>query len=497
MLRKKPRILSLFGVIFAAIIIVAAGAALGGLTGAAPARGMGKVTGRATGWVINIPAPTGVPETDWQNIQTALDNMQPGDTIQLQPGLYKVHKPVYKEGFSGTFKGAGKDVTTIEAVRSTNDEGFSLVENAYWPGQPFMGVIIEFVFPLPQGDVNISDLTLQAGEGPMGEGPMDPWAYYYYPYAMTTSLETLIDISGGNFNSFIENVNFNGGPGDFYGSNISHCIFLCGGTINYTDYGVGDHSIKSCELKNGRQTSYEYMFWKDSRVVVEGNTFTNHGFGAYIYCINNCDVEISRNEFMCSPPEGMWLDAVLVYTPGWFTPLGVPLVSDVLIQHNKFTVEGATDAIYIADYGSYVLGGGVSLNAIILNNDITLNGAEYGGIYLERASNTIVANNKISGSSVWEGIQVDGGSTRRQCDDCLLKANNLNNLTTAYGAKIWLGPNTSGCTIIGGGNNKFNVADEGVDNYITGVNKQPRGAVGSAVSEAMQRKRAMLEEMRK
>ena len=29
------------------------------------------------------PAPTGVPEIDWQNIQNGLDAMGPGETLQL------------------------------------------------------------------------------------------------------------------------------------------------------------------------------------------------------------------------------------------------------------------------------------------------------------------------------------------------------------------------------------------------------------------------------
>ncbi|MHA2072886.1 MAG: hypothetical protein ACW985_14035, partial [Candidatus Thorarchaeota archaeon] len=73
---------------------------------------------------INVPDPTGVPETDWANIQDALDEMDPGDTICLGKGRYKVHRPLQKTGFDGAIVGEGMDKTIIEAVRDSDGMEF-------------------------------------------------------------------------------------------------------------------------------------------------------------------------------------------------------------------------------------------------------------------------------------------------------------------------------------------------------------------------------------
>ncbi|MHA2426108.1 MAG: hypothetical protein ACXAEF_15060, partial [Candidatus Thorarchaeota archaeon] len=55
----------------------------------------------ATDGTIYVADPTGIPETDWNNIQTALDNAMPGDTIVLAAGDYYIHRAFVKESFSG------------------------------------------------------------------------------------------------------------------------------------------------------------------------------------------------------------------------------------------------------------------------------------------------------------------------------------------------------------------------------------------------------------
>ena len=58
-------------------------------------------------------------------------------------------------------------------------------------------------------------------------------------------------------------------------------------------------------------------------------------------------------------------------------------------------------------------------------------------------------------------------------------------------ASIWLGEDTSDCTVVGGGN-RTNVLDEGTDNIITGVNTRGGNPPGPAIREAMQLKLEIL-----
>ncbi|MFW9927126.1 MAG: hypothetical protein ACFFDM_10180, partial [Candidatus Thorarchaeota archaeon] len=88
----------------------------------------------ASDGVIYVPAPTGIPETDWYNIQTALDNAMPGDMIVLAAGDYYVHQPLVKDGFSGILKGAGKDVTTIEVSKASDGALFPAIRIEAWDG---------------------------------------------------------------------------------------------------------------------------------------------------------------------------------------------------------------------------------------------------------------------------------------------------------------------------------------------------------------------------
>ena len=56
------------------------------------------------------------------------------------------------------------------------------------------------------------------------------------------------------------------------------------------------------------------------------------------------------------------------------------------------------------------------------------------------------------------------------CSDWTILGNNFNNLYT-YFVPIWLGPESYSCTIVGG-DNIFNVFDEGTDNILAGINNQ-------------------------
>jgi hypothetical protein len=67
-------------------------------------------------------------------------------------------------------------------------------------------------------------------------------------------------------------------------------------------------------------------------------------------------------------------------------------------------------------------------------------------------------------------------------NECLLIGNNVQHVTDLG---IYLGPNITGCTVVGG-RNKTNVFDEGINNILTGVNNMGTG-VGPTIKPFMRR----------
>ncbi|WP_297093740.1 right-handed parallel beta-helix repeat-containing protein [uncultured Draconibacterium sp.] len=55
-------------------------------------------------------------ETDWQNISEALQNAEPGTTVQLAAGTFYLHKSVVCWDFNGILKGAGMGKTIIRTA---------------------------------------------------------------------------------------------------------------------------------------------------------------------------------------------------------------------------------------------------------------------------------------------------------------------------------------------------------------------------------------------
>ncbi|MEE4287030.1 MAG: right-handed parallel beta-helix repeat-containing protein [Mariniphaga sp.] len=55
-------------------------------------------------------------EEDWFNINDAIQNATPGETVQLAKGLFYLHKSIVCWDFNGTLKGSGMDETTIQTA---------------------------------------------------------------------------------------------------------------------------------------------------------------------------------------------------------------------------------------------------------------------------------------------------------------------------------------------------------------------------------------------
>src|SRR5262249_1356750 len=119
----------------------------------------------ANGTTIPVPPPNGSDDT--ANIQAALDAcvaQGPGCTVQLDVGNYRTRQLV-TFNFRGTFKGLGRDQTTIEAlpnlVVNIQDpvvfgECLPNTTTCLWPS------LIIFV----DGDIHVSDLSIHVTAPP-------------------------------------------------------------------------------------------------------------------------------------------------------------------------------------------------------------------------------------------------------------------------------------------------------------------------------------------
>ncbi|NHI88824.1 MAG: hypothetical protein EAX87_04820, partial [Candidatus Thorarchaeota archaeon] len=116
----------------------------------------------ATPVTIYAPDPTGDPETDSTNIQNALDSMNPGDTLYLAEGRYKICRPLMTYGFHGTITGAGMDKTFIEAVPGPLgyfETAHMSVYDGWWGDGSEDHYTAFFHFGSPETSIAVSDFT--------------------------------------------------------------------------------------------------------------------------------------------------------------------------------------------------------------------------------------------------------------------------------------------------------------------------------------------------
>jgi hypothetical protein len=196
---------------------------------------------------------------------------------------------------------------------------------------------------------------------------------------------------------------------------------------------------------------------------------------------SNSSIEFSYNDV----PRADYVGVLIQHSASpfyldipWYSP------SRYVVSHNTFHTAGYADAVGLVDYATYFTG--KTVEAVVSHNRITLDGTSFGGIFGVAAQDVLVANNKISGSGL-AGIYFgqNGPAT-----GWTLVGNNVQGVDADV-APIWLGEYTSGCTVVGGGN-QTNVLDEGTDNTITGVNTRGGNPPGPAIQEAMQRKLEIL-----
>lgn len=359
---------------------------------------------------IDAQPPTGDPELDWQNIQSALDSAQPGDTVQLQAGHYKIHRMLLRQPFSSeiwgygppfdaTIQGMGMNATIVEAVRAGEavGDGFEAP-----PG------IHSLVPAILQVDVlehlTLRDLTLQVVQPNIRDEYVNIWGQ------TTQSLLSLANaVEGDHFNTAVERVRMSGAPsvpGDEAGPyNTGYLWQVIGNFANWDS--SGNHVILDSEFENCSWYGVVVEQLTDSSTYIENITVRNaaelgvfisrqtpphaaslrnclfEGVGAYgVAIIDAPNVAITRNTFrnfngahgaviLDNAPNTAIIENIVKDFSGsglwWTGPFTfVQGNHDCVVQKNKFeNVSGVFAAVLVEGRGGWV----ENHNNIILDND--------------------------------------------------------------------------------------------------------------------------------
>ena len=396
-----------------------------------------------------IVAPTGGDDT--ANLQCAFDAAGaagPGSTVQLMDGTYSIGRIAVDE-FHGSFVGAGKEQTTITTVPDLDCSGG-------WPE------LMAF-----RKGISMADLTFDISN----PHPCVPWEHAFM--GMRDDLAVIVAVVGQPIDwqsydwsdptvveadSSFENVGFRGADRDDPAVpwSVSVPLGISGGVEilplpvaigRYRPLG-GVHTVANCSFENAVFGIAAYGL-EGSSVLIggsgsKGNTFANVSTGLWGLDNSNSSIEFSYNEVMDVAPYGTGVLVVQDQGP-WSAGYDWPDPSRYLISHNTLDVTGPVDAIGIQDVGP-AFGQGSKVQAIVSQNRIHLEDGEWGGVWGYGAQDVLVTNNQITGSGM-AGIYF--GHQGLPSSGWTIIGNNVQKLESDV-ASIWLGEDTSDCTVVGG-----------------------------------------------
>lgn len=457
-------------------------------------------------------------ETDWLNLMQAFDHAKAigaGNTVGLAAGTFYISRPLQVANFSGTLQGAGKGKTIL---RNAPGIEFGLLNPPLEPMASFMVFWLDGMdsgsgtyWPADQ----VQDLTI-AGFTIVIDGPAQRWYPHCVPDNPGRQTMNFIGVRGRW--TGLQHPIWNFHPDDILERALVNAKFQHLELISKNGYGQngtqvwGESVFFSCgdgmafewaynKRISGKQvvedSSYDSLEFNavsfynlvDSTVVVGGNpkkgiTVRDSGNPLFLMDLSNTSVYASHIDSADS------LGILLlngIDTIGYGLPeIRLPVPSEYVFKHNRIRqAPGSWYASFeLTNYAGLLeraLG-----NVIIANNKIHSedHNFPYGPIFSYFVDGAVVTNNVITGRGD-TAIAIEPYGTIGR--DWVLVGNNVVNYeSTPYPEQILLGPGTSNCTVVGGGN-AANVFDMGTDNYVTGVSNQGQHdlPLGMSVSEAV------------
>jgi hypothetical protein len=219
------------------------------------------------------------------------DDFSAGRDVTLPPGHFYVSETIIIQGYAGTFKGAGQDVTVIEA-----SQGFKALPDPFFPD--IFQLSEMFAFYWSSGDITIKNLTILV----TGDAPADPHNNPFFGYRTTIDnaiviggvspeLETGIDVE-------IMNITINGedstDPGSHFGYNLMLPLVVTGLG------GTGSVSVKifNCIIANSGHYAIEYFLPNGGSAIIKNNSIDQHWIGIWLgWGLHASTVTVKNNTF--------------------------------------------------------------------------------------------------------------------------------------------------------------------------------------------------------
>jgi hypothetical protein len=412
----------------------------------------------AAGWTPNDPLmPTGDSTTDTANLQAALHDsrLDTGGTLYLGQGIFRIHRFVGRQDisdpsdpsystilFNGTIQGAGKGVTILRGVRGPGGVGFEPLHYEIPGFATDDHTLLGFI----QTYLGVKDLTFDS-EAVL----VDPYNAYGNR-GLVNFLGTGSFVLGLNelIGTDITNVHFKGSL-DSNGHPETGHLFQ-----QYGDAG-GVHNVTNSEFENSSNGAIQVFELTGGTINIGGSprekvTLTdNVDWGAIELDCAGCSVNVSHCDIRNSS-QGVRFAS---YSPD--------TLATVVIAYND--MESVGNGVDVRDY-PMTWGEGAVVDAVVAHNRINLNGSGpwWGGaIYSRFVKDAVIRSNQITGQVVSAAINIRGEGN-------LLTANNIQNVSSQEGMPpIWLWESSANNVVVGSGNLRVNVFDQGTNNIIIGM----------------------------
>ena len=438
---------------------------------AVPIMNMGVVTAcHGSTHIILSPHPSG---DDTAQIQAAFDMVsgKKGSIIELTAGTFTISEPIQAADFDGTFKGAGKDATTVQTV-----DGFGIGRLPLPP----QGAVFVF-YQENKGtsrrtatSVELSDMTIFAVGYTQVWYHMGPMNSYLTVVWITGGYEviegpnpTTFQVAGRTsfVSSSFTRVRIKGDMDAMFGTFDGIQIYE-GGTFNVVDGDtrvplgsnrlVGTHTITQSEFEDTWRSGAMAIGLHSSTFKFggsphDGNIIRNMPISALFWNVYSCNIEISYCETFDSSMVAIFQE----YWPVLQEEVG-PSPSRFYVAHNMirphpmFGVPG----ILIED-ASDDFEGIHTVNLMAYRNTFICQGTM--AVYASHVDRAKLIRNTIEGTGPF-GIFVDGPSKH-----WLMLFNDFSEFTADV-ADIYLGPDSTKCLAVV--YDSDSVIDDGTKNRI-------------------------------